>query len=347
MILSAMFCFPEENRTAEKIPDKITSLLELSLRSPSSHNAQMWKIRYEGDKTVGIYIDEERLLDKVDPGKREAYISIGSLCESIVSAAGEYSLDAEVEYGENSNPVVWIKFTDTDTAEEKGISELIRRRCTVRGKFEKKDLSPDDISYLSASSEGNIEYYPGNSETGKEIAYLAVKASAIQTENDRKQEELSSWFRFSRKEAKKRNDGITPEMMGFKGLARDFIYLIFNEKTAMKKSFRRSTDSVIRKQVDNCSGFFTISTEAMDTQHLVETGRTLQRIWLRAVERGIAFHPMSQIIEEGETLKQLYKFTGVEKRNIQMIIRAGYIDEYPKPSSRRRSLEDILEWGKK
>ena len=46
---------------------------------------------------------------------------------------------------------------------------------------------------------------------------------------------------------------------------------------------------------------------------------------------------MSQAIEEKETNTLLYELTG-KRDEIQMIIRSGYIEKYPDPVSRRKSL---------
>ena len=62
-------------------------------------------------------------------------------------------------------------------------------------------------------------------------------------------------------------------------------------QTAMKKSFKKSTAKITEKQVKNCAGFFIIRSRDSDKNELLETGRVLQRIWLRAVEKDIAISP--------------------------------------------------------
>ena len=341
LILTSLNCFAEQNDMKINIPENLRALLETSLRAPSSHNAQMWKIRFSEPMTIEIVIDRDKILPEVDPVNREAYISIGALVENIVSASAEYSLKANIEENANESAIIKIRFEEIQQAGETGIVKLINKRSTVRGKFSGKALSGEDIQYLCETKPGLIKYYPADTDTGKEIADLTMKASGIQTGNNNKQKELSEWFRFSKKDSREKKDGITPEMMGFKGIIKDFIYLIFNDETAMKKSFKKSTAKITEKQVKNCAGFFIIRSRDSDKNELLETGRVLQRIWLRAVEKDIAFHPMSQAIEEKETNTLLYELTG-KRDEIQMIIRSGYIEKYPDPVSRRKPLDDIL-----
>ncbi len=341
LFLISVNSFSEENRIKNNIPENLRALLETSLRSPSSHNAQMWKIKYSSPGIIEILLDKQRVLTEVDPDNREAYISIGALCESILSAAEEYSLKAVIEDSIDESVLLRIRFENSISKVNNRFSNLIKKRCTVRGKYEKNEIDKKDINYLCSSFPGMIEYYPRESKTGSAIAHLTKTASETQTENDSKQQELSNWFRFSKKESRDKKDGITPEMMGFKGLMKDIIYFLFNERTAMKRSFKKSTAAVTEKQVDNCGGFFIIRSENNERESLLETGRILQRLWLRAVERDIAFHPMSQALEENDPKTALYRIIG-KSDEIQMIIRAGYLKKYPEPKSRRRSLEEVL-----
>lgn len=331
----------KKEETMNKIPENLKALLELSLRAPSSHNAQMWEIKYKGSMTIEIYIDDKRLLKEVDPENREACISIGALIENIISAAPEFALSAELGKSGEPDSAAEIHFMPTQKNQDNKISDLINKRCTIRGKHKKEALKEDDISNIIAVSSSHINYYPKSSDSGDKIYKAALQAAVIQTNDDKKQKELSGWMRFSKKERNNKKDGITPEMMGFKGIVKEFIYLIFNDKTAMEKSFRNKTESVFKEQLDNCAGFFVISSENQSAENLISTGRILQRMWLKCAEKNIAIHPMSQAVEE-KLISPENNLTGMSDKNIQLILRTGYIDKYPDPASRRKSIDDVL-----
>ncbi|MGM0498554.1 MAG: Acg family FMN-binding oxidoreductase, partial [Bacteroidota bacterium] len=78
-----------------------------------------------------------------------------------------------------------------------------------------------------------------------------------------------------------------------------------------------------------------------EVSSLIETGRRVERMLLRIRERGIAMHPMSQVLEENPYAQQLTNVLELDKP-LQFVIRAGYVEDYPHPVSLRKDLEDIL-----
>jgi hypothetical protein len=68
---------------------------------------------------------------------------------------------------------------------------------------------------------------------------------------------------------------------------------------------------------------------------LLETGRRMQRLFLKVREKNIAIHPMTQILEELSTRQILNHAIGISE-NIQFILRTGYVKNYPQPVSLRR-----------
>ena len=64
----------------------------------------------------------------------------------------------------------------------------------------------------------------------------------------------------------------------------------------------------------------------------------MQRLFLKIREKGIAMHPMSQILEESSfnnSLKYQFGLAG----EIQFVLRLGYINHYPEPVSLRRPVD--------
>ena len=323
------------------IPENLKNLLQLSLRAPSSHNAQMWRICYSDDMEIEIMFNESGLLKKVDPADREAYMSIGALIENIISAAGDFSLSADIIKSERKDVIAVIKFRPNTKPSDGTVSDLINKRCTIRSKFKKTELHEKELNTILSCSRDCLYFFPLESIEGKYISRQTLAAAVLQTADDEKQKELSEWMRFSKKERDTSSNGITPEMMGFKGFMKNIIYLIFNEKTAMKKSFRGKTESLTKKQLKNCAGFTVITSKDGSKESLIETGRLLQRFWLECAGMDIAVHPMNQAVQEKMiTAGKLNKICSGEK--IQLVLRTGYINKYPQPSSRRISIDDII-----
>jgi len=84
-----------------------------------------------------------------------------------------------------------------------------------------------------------------------------------------------------------------------------------------------------------------ISSKDNSVATLLETGKRMQRLFLKVREKSIAIHPMTQILEESSTSKIVNQSTGISE-NIQFILRMGYLKNYPEPVSLRRAVERFV-----
>ena len=74
---------------------------------------------------------------------------------------------------------------------------------------------------------------------------------------------------------------------------------------------------------------------------LLETGRRMERLFLKVRERNIAIHPMTQILEEPSTRARLNQSITIGE-SIQFILRTGYLKNYPQPVSLRRPIDRFI-----
>ena len=106
----------------------------------------------------------------------------------------------------------------------------------------------------------------------------------------------------------------------------------------MKPAFRDETIDTVRKEVVNSAGWLLITSQDNAVTTLLDTGRRMQRLFLQVRDRGIALHPMTQILEEAPTRKTVNESIGMSVP-IQFILRVGYLTTYPEPVSLRRSVD--------
>ena len=109
----------------------------------------------------------------------------------------------------------------------------------------------------------------------------------------------------------------------------------------MKKDFRDSNIANIKKQVAQSAGWLLITSADNSVKSLLETGKRMQRLFLKVRERNIAIHPMTQILEEASTNKMFNTSIGIN-HPIQFILRIGYLKDYPSPVSLRRPVERFI-----
>jgi hypothetical protein len=77
---------------------------------------------------------------------------------------------------------------------------------------------------------------------------------------------------------------------------------------------------------------------------LLETGKRLQRLLLKIRDKGIAIHPMTQVLEEAPfstKINEAIKITAP----VQFVLRCGYIERYPDPVSIRRPVNSFVKFN--
>ncbi|HPI97944.1 MAG TPA: nitroreductase family protein [Synergistales bacterium] len=335
-------------RKGINISEELEEILYYGTLAPSSHNAQMWKIRIISPDTIELLLDKERTLSEVDPDNREAMISLGAFLENISQAArihgsnAEISLLVERPFDERIARIHFEKTTALSQEEKEMLRRNLSLRDTVRSPFKKEPLRDEHVSSLIEQIPGKAHYYPIDSREGEYLKQGLIASNERQAKRDDAQKELSRWFRFSDEDARKTGDGITPEMMGLKGISRWFVSHFFTTETVMKDSFRKQTVSTVRKQVENCSGYLILTSQGNDPFSLINQGMELERIWLHATGMGVAIHPISQMIEEDPWKSELKEKLELNSFP-QMMLRVGYIDRSPDPVSRRRPVSAIID----
>ncbi|MEH1870000.1 hypothetical protein [Nostoc sp.] len=106
----------------------------------------------------------------------------------------------------------------------------------------------------------------------------------------------------------------------------------------MKKDFRETGLDKIKQEVSQSAGWLLITSKDNSVATLLETGKRMQRLFLKVREKSIAIHPMTQILEEASTRQTLNQSIGISE-NIQFILRSGYLKNYPSPVSLRRPVD--------
>jgi hypothetical protein len=149
---------------------------------------------------------------------------------------------------------------------------------------------------------------------------------------------LADWIRFSSKDAEKYRDGLTTAGMEIEGISGWVVRNSYNKDNVMQKDFKERGINQIKKEVSESAGWILITSKDNSVATLLETGRRMQRLFLKVREKSIAIHPMTQILEESSTRRQINQLIGISE-NIQFILRTGYLKNYPQPVSLRRPID--------
>ena len=323
-------------------PDE-REILFLASLAPSGHNTQPWFVKYVEPYHWIIGNDKNRWLPGVDPTQRETILSIGAFLQNLEYAASNMAYSCQFNILATSNQdenIVEIKLSKNGNPAKYDI-EKIKHRRTVRSNYLSNTFKKEDLNYLLNTETDFIHYLPNTTKEHQWLNEQTIEANRIQAYRDAAQSELANWIRFSSKDAAKHMDGLTLAGMEIDGIPGWYLRNFYDKEDVMKKSFREQSIDKVVKQVSQSAGWLLITSIDNSLTALLETGKRLQRLWLKIREKNIAIHPMTRIIEEVATSKLLNNSIGINEP-VQFILRTGYLKNYPVPVTLRRSIEQFV-----
>ena len=317
-------------------PDE-EQILSLASLAPSGHNTQPWFVQYLEPYHWIIGNDKTKWLPAVDPAQRETILSIGAFLQSLEYAAqaSGYTCRWTLLAGTNQDERVMDVTLSKDPANAPFDVEKIKSRRTLRAGFSREALTAGDLAYLIGVESEYILYLPGAGKEARFFNEQTIEANRLQSYRDPAQHELANWVRFSSQDARKYRDGLTTGGMEIEGVPGWVVRNFYGKANVMKTNFRERGIEAVKNAVSESAGWILITSRDASVAALLETGRRMQRLFLKVRERHIAIHPMTQILEETSIRQMLQPAIGIGD-SVQFILRTGYVAKYPPPVSLRR-----------
>jgi len=338
-------CKSQSQKSREAFPnDKsaIYQVLYYASLAGSSHNSQPWKAEVYREDSILVFADTSRKLTVVDSTSRELYISVGAFIENLRLAASCYGYEANIKIHTrpegSSGPVASIALAKSKEKKEEAILTEIKLRTTLRTPFDTLSIKQSDRATLVSVDSSSIHYFAATSPQGKYIRKKESEAYAQQAKNKKAQDELAGWIRFSNKDVKQKQDGLTTEGMGITGIGGFVVRNFFKPEDSKKESFVTQGIDKTKLQVGNCAGWIVITQKTENIESWINTGMLYQAIHLKCRKMNLGFHPMNQLIEEAGFEGETNTYLGINGK-IMMIARIGYVNDYPAPVSVRRPVE--------
>ena len=186
------------------------SLIQKSVRAPSSHNTQPW-LFHVSESTISLYADRTRALPVNDPEDRELTISCGCALMNLRVAAAAEGLDVRIEalpVSDEPDLLARCSFSMTAAAPvpEASLASFIERRRTYRKRFlpRKVDAEAQNLLIDSAEREGAWLRPLATDSARQRAAELVAEGDAAQWANPSWRRELAVWMR-----PRRRGDGLT------------------------------------------------------------------------------------------------------------------------------------------
>ena len=330
----------------QELSNPIEQIIYYASLAGNSHNTQPWYVYVEDDSVIYIKADFSRKLHIVDPDSRGLFISLGAFIENLELAAGSFGYKANIEITANHKNDSNVATIHLSKSLKSGFDlSQIENRRTLRTPFHKTEISKDHLNKLVDNNNSEIFYFSSSSKEGKYIAEQTLAAYTQQANDDQAKQELANWMRFSNSDVEKHRDGLTTSGMGITGFGGFFVRNFYKPEDSMKDSFIKTGIEKTKEQTENCGGWILILQNEDNPERWIKTGMLYQRLNLDCRDLMIGFHPMNQMIEEGNFEKNANEHLSLPGV-IQFVARIGYEDEYPPANSVRRSVKEIILYNK-
>jgi len=332
------------NKSLSDVDETTCDILFYASLAPNSHNAQMWEIDiYPKSECLYMKLNEQRLLNVVDPENREAYISAGCYLANLETAFDaygyEYSIDIFEEPDENGYFVKVLYTVPENFVKDENMLSLMLKRHTDKSNYLPSSI-PDSDLLTVIENDFAITYHKKGSDNFLYLKQGTIDAVTVQSANQAYRDELAEWMRFSDAEVLEKQDGISAEQIGLKGIVKSFYYWTTTHESAKSDIFASQGIKSAENQVNNCDIFFIITGENT-INSWIQVGIKTEKLWLKCVNQGISLQPMSAILETSPFAESIQTDLDLNEP-VQMIIRGGLVSDYGKNSNIRLDLSDYV-----
>jgi hypothetical protein len=322
--------------------DDWARIVEDARHYPSPHNSQPIKLRPVDDRTAELYYDLDLGLPAESFGIPFGHVCAGVFLEGLHTVAAGYgfAVTEQLDHGEMDfagadrlHPLGILTLTERPATDaDRARHRLFLERRTSRRPYD-ATLIPDAVLTEAAEvahTGGHAFRTTAEPGTVRDLVRINQSTLFSDLQNDAVYEEIMTWLRFSREEARKRGDGLSAEAMlmpggvlrfamGHRGLWRAPVI------GAGIRSVYLNTMRGVR-QLGWLEGPFDSPAD------YIEAGRTFMRVWLALTARGVYLHPFGTVITNPGSHRAFVDAVGAQEgegRMAWMLFRFGHSKQPP------------------
>ena len=294
----------------DDMPAEILRVVEHAVLAPSGGNVQPWHFHWDGER-LWVSRDAVRARSVLDGRGNGALLALGAAIENAVIAAAAEGRAATVEpfpRGEASDVVAAIRLGPPpgDPALA-ALAPLVRERVTDRRPGPRRVVAPADLAAIAAAAREHGADVQLITEAAAlaEIGRLVGASDRIRVLCAETNAEVAGELRRTREQAARTRDGITVSSVAPSSSARAAVGLLMRPDVA---AFLREIGAGSRLEDSARASFEGASAAGMLTlpfataQAWLAGGRAMQRAWLAATARGLAFQPTTVLLYQLEML---------------------------------------------
>ncbi|MGO1118966.1 Acg family FMN-binding oxidoreductase [Rhodovibrionaceae bacterium A322] len=336
-------------------PRKIA--LSYALLAPNPHNLQSWLVDLRQDNSILLSVDQNRLLPETDPFGRQVMIGQGTFLELLIMALKEQGIASDLTLfpeGHYENSAIgtkpWAKITlqagQAGVRRDPLFKAVLDRRSTKEPYDMDRPMTAVNAQALKSAhvSDNSKLTLVDKGPLTAELRRLTKAAALKEHHTPAKLMESLKLSRIGADEIAKHRDGIDLHGPFFWWAKTLGMMSIEDAATPGTAGYQAGIDYAAGwADATPSFGWLTTADNSRETQ--IETGRAFVRLNLAATSVGLAFHPVSQVLQEYEEMAELQReFLEItntpEGSTVQMLFRLGYADKVP--PSPRRDLNDLL-----
>lgn len=320
--------------------DARLNMLAYAILAPNPHNRQPWWIRLEGDDAFTLFCDLDRRLPETDPFDRQITLGLGAFIELFKFAAAEQGYQyavATFPEGEpaarlDEHPIARILIRPGKDVEKQPLFEHALERRTARVAFDPgRPVSAETLNSLAVEAglrDQGLFNWTNEPRTVELLKSLCREGWQIETHTPETHKESTSLTRIGASEVRQNPDGISlygpmMEALSLAGM------LSRNQMAEPDSQAFRSTVAFYNELIDTSQAFGWLSSPGNSRLDQLEAGAAWLRLHLSATQHGLAFHPLSQVLQEFPSMADCYtRFhdaVGVSAPSrVQGLFRFGY-----------------------
>ncbi len=284
----------------------IKVLLEAGIRAPSGDNLQPWAfILVKGE--AKIFIDTKIDQSFFNFRQCASLISAGALVENLLYAARFFRCEPGFEVKIEKNNRLWqvgiFQYQPATLSTQNRKQELkktaIFKRCTNRKPYKKEFLEKEILREFEASlKELPVSLHVLQRKEQEKFSQLIYMADIIRVERKDLHLFLHNTIRWSTDEIIKKRDGMPIETLEagktgeiFLKFTKPWPIMHFLNNLGASKVLASYT----QKLALSSAALLALSVEKFDEKAFFYVGQAMERIWLKATEKGLAIQPLAAL----------------------------------------------------
>jgi len=279
----------------------LRAIVTAGTRAPSGDNCQPWRFRWDGD-CLRIAFVASRAASLYDVADRASFVSLGAVGFNMAITARSLGYEMAAEYfppGESGDVVARIRFEAVPVRRDP-LLDSIERRCVNRRPYRREDLFSvvrDDL--LAAGSTPGVHVsWIDDEATKNRVARIAAENDRVVFENRALHDGLYRWLRWSRHDPRWARDGMPADTLELTAMERPGIRLLGSWPVSAAFSalgLTRTLPVRAARLYRRSAAIGLVTVPGGSREDFVRGGEAVQRLWLTATARRVAFQPITGI----------------------------------------------------